>query len=85
MPRPAKSVIVTAPPVSIEPMKAAVEKGTVKSIHLQDGFDLIGSKKTASNKEAEIFELDHGVLMVSKKTKRKIIIPFGNIKGYELL
>jgi hypothetical protein len=58
-----------------------------KVMHMYAGVELIGSKTSVHQKEAEM-ELRPdlgGVRLVSKKTKRVILIPFANIKGVELL
>lgn len=57
----------------------------VKIIHMYAGLDLIGSKTSVDCKRADIYELAHGLLVVSKENKRKVVIPYNNIKGYELL
>lgn len=69
----------------IKPVEKEVIKGTVKVAHMRDGLDLMGSVTTLNTRNGEIYELKDGLLIVSKKTKRKIVIPFSNIKGYELL
>jgi hypothetical protein len=60
-------------------------KVLAKVVHLYTGLDLIGSKTSISSREAEIEILPFGVKIVSKKTKREILIPYANIKGAELL
>lgn len=60
-------------------------KPTVKVMHMHAGLDLIGSKTSHDHRASDIYELEHGLLLVSKKNKRKILVPFTNIRGYELL
>ena len=61
------------------------EKILAKTVHLGLGLDLIGSKTSVSNKEAELEITPFGVKMTSKKTGRVILLPFANVKGCELL
>ncbi len=80
-----KDTIVTAEPVKIEEPRSARPMPTVKSIHLHAGLDLIASKTSVNAKETDMYETSAGVLCVSKKTKRKVVIPYANIRGFELL
>ncbi len=57
----------------------------VKNVQMHAGLDLIGSKTSISNKNADLYELDHGILAVSRKEGRKVVIPYTNIRGYELV
>lgn len=57
----------------------------VKVVQLYAGLDLIGSKSSVSYKEADMEVTPEGILMISKKTKKRILLPFSNIKGAELL
>ena len=52
---------------------------------LKQGLDMIGSKTTVSNKDAELEVTSLGLKMKSKKTKRNVLIPWGNLRGVELL
>lgn len=86
MPRPAKSqeqqdIINRAH----QPDVGVKSKGTIKVAHLYAGLDLIGSKTSISNKHADMTEELHGIKMVSRGTNRTVVIPWSNIKGYELL
>ena len=49
------------------------------------GLDLMGSKMTISNRDAEIEVTPIGMRIKSKKTKRVILIPYANVKGAELI
>lgn len=60
-------------------------KVLAKVVHLYAGLDLIGSKTTVSNRDAEIEVTPVGMKMTSKKTKRIILLPWANVKGAELL
>lgn len=65
--------------------KTEKPKGTVRFAHLIEGLDLIGSKTTVSNRNGtQIFEQENGLRMVNKEG-RTVVIPFGNLRGYELL
>ncbi len=58
---------------------------TVKVAQFHVGIDLLGSKTSAQSKDSDIFELPNALLLRSKKNKRMVIIPFTNVRGYELL
>lgn len=89
------SVVEAAEVVSAEgadpAAKLSVPRGTVKTVQLINGLDLMASQMSASSDRANIFETPFGLKIVSKKVNRKtglirtIVIPFANIKGYELL
>lgn len=64
---------------------APKNKVLAKVVHLYAGLDLIGSKSTISQRDAEIEVTPIGMRMISKKTKRIILIPWANVKGAELL
>ena len=55
-----------------------------KVVHLYSGVDLMGSKTSIGEREAELNIVPYGVIITSKKSKRVILIPFSNIKGVEL-
>lgn len=57
----------------------------VKTIQMAIGCDLIGSKMSLGHKENEMTERPHGIEILSKKTGRIMLIPYTNIKGYEIL
>lgn len=63
---------------------AKTTKVLAKTVHLYAGLDLIGSKSTISSREAEIEVTPIGMRVVSKKTKRVILLPWANVKGAEL-
>jgi hypothetical protein len=56
-----------------------------KAIHIHAGVDLIGSRTSASHADADLTLTNQGVLIVSRKTKRSVLIPYANTKGIELL
>ncbi len=61
------------------------EQRKVRTMHLAIGVDLIGSKTSmAASKNIELTELEHGIQMHSKGSNRTVVIPWSNIKGYEL-
>lgn len=70
---------------AVEKVAASVEAPTVKIAHFYKGPDLIGTKSSCSYKNVNMYELKHGLLLVSKKEKRKVVVPFNNIVAYELL
>lgn len=80
----AKSNITTAPQVDLKALTTDF-KPTVRTVQLHAAPDLIGSKGHADYRTSDIYELPHGLMLVSKKTKRKVIIPYANIRAYELL
>jgi hypothetical protein len=61
------------------------EKPTVKLVQMHAGIDMIGSKVSIDSRRADIYERPTSVLIVSKETGRKVVIPHSNIRGYELL
>lgn len=65
--------------------KETKTKVLAKVIQLYTGVDLIGSKQSVNNRDAEMEVTPVGIKMLSKKTKRVILIPWSNIKGAELL
>lgn len=67
------------------PLPSDIGIPTVKVLHLYAGLDLIGSKTSINNKTADLYERPNSILMVSKGTNRKVVIPFSNVKGYELI
>lgn len=60
-------------------------KPTVKNVQMHAGLDMIGSKTSVSSRTADIYEVPHGLKIVSKGTGRRVVVPFTNIRGYELL
>lgn len=64
---------------------AKATKELVKVMHLYAGLELIGSKSTISMREADMWVVPMGVKMISRKTKRRILVPWSNIKGAELV
>lgn len=73
---------VTAPPSA--PLNTA-NKELVQVMHLYAGLELIGSKSSVNAKEALMWVTPMGVKMISKKSRRKILVPWSNIKGAELV
>ena len=64
---------------------AKAKKVLAKVVHLYSGLELIGSKTSLNAREAEIEITALGAKVVSKKTKRVILVPWSNIKGCELI
>ncbi len=60
-------------------------KVLAKVVHLYAGLELIGSKSSINNRESEVEVTPIGCKVVSRKTKRIVLIPWSNIKGVELL
>lgn len=59
---------------------------TVKHMQVHASIELMGNGMSYHAKDADMYELvGVGILVVSKKTKRKMVVPFSNIRGYELL
>ena len=57
----------------------------VKTVQLAVGLDLIGSKTSLqSGKNYEITATALGIKAVSKGSNRIIVIPYPNVKGFEL-
>lgn len=56
----------------------------VKALHMAVGCDLVGSRTSMTDRDSDMIELLHGVRVKSKKTGRVMVIPFDNIKGYEI-
>ena len=50
------------------------------------GLDLIGSKTSlASGRNYDIVATSLGIKVFSKASKRTVVIPYANIKGFELM
>lgn len=60
-------------------------KPTVKAVQMHAAPDMIGAKQSISSKNADIYEMPNSLLIVSKGTNRKVVIPFANVRAYELL
>ncbi len=71
--------------VGFVPAKAAATTATVKHVQMHAGVDLLGSKTSVHSGNSHIYEADKGLVVVGKKTGRKVVIPYNNIRGYELL
>ncbi len=56
-----------------------------KTVQIHAGLDLIGSKMSLSHKQGDMEVTPIGIKTKSKKTGRVIIVPWGNIKGAELM
>lgn len=53
--------------------------------HMAIGVDLIGSKTSMqASKTVDLWETDRGIEMYSKTSNRTLVIPYSNVKGYEL-
>ncbi len=73
-----------------KPKQTETRKGTVKTVHMHAGVELLGSATSISNKKAELIivnddKLGHGIMAASHNTPRRVVIPWANIRGYELL
>lgn len=64
---------------------ARPNKVYAKTIQIHAGLDLIGSKMSLSHKHGDLEVTPIGIKVVSRKTNRIVIIPWGNIKGAEIL
>lgn len=63
----------------------AKTKILAKVVQFYAGLDLMGSKMSSNQRDAELEVTPIGVKITSKKTKRLILIPWSNIKGVELI
>lgn len=62
------------------------DKIYAKTVHMAVGVDLLGAQMSLTAKRGASLEItDKGVLAISGKNGRKILIPFPNIKAIELL
>lgn len=61
------------------------KKIMAKVVHLGLGLDLIGSKTSVNNRQADLEVGPMGITMRSKSTNRVVLLPWANIKGCELL
>lgn len=66
-------------------MAAEKQRIMLKDTHLHSGLDLIGAKTSMNHRVAEMEATPLGVMIVSKKTKRRILVPWANVKGCELM
>ncbi len=63
----------------------APTRNTVKAVHLAIGIDLIGTKTSLeASKNLELEATAIGIHMYSNKTNRHVVIPYSNVKGFEL-
>lgn len=76
---------VKAPATTVTPEETAKDKPTIKNVQMHAGIDMIGSKTSINNSRADIYERATGILVISKETGRKVVIPHANIRGYELI
>lgn len=61
------------------------ERVLVKVVQLHTGVDLVGSRMSfASKKGTELEMTPIGIKMHSASTNRTIVIPYSNVKGFEL-
>lgn len=57
----------------------------VRAMQLAIGVDLIGSKMSmAASKNIDLEATPIGIRMFSKASNRTVIIPYSNVKGFEL-
>lgn len=58
----------------------------VKNVHMAVGLDILGSKMSfQSGREYDLEVLSYGIQITKKSQGRIVIIPYSNIKGFELL
>lgn len=58
----------------------------VKTVQIHAGLDLIGSRLSVQAKKGNVLtEEAMGIRIVSGETGRVVVIPYANVKGYELL
>lgn len=57
----------------------------VKRLHMYAGVDLIGAKTSmAENRNISLEATAIGIKMISKGTNRIVVIPYSNVKGFEM-
>lgn len=60
-------------------------KNRVKAFHMAIGVDLIGSKTSmAESRTMQLEATAIGIKMTSKNSGRIVVIPYSNVKGFEL-
>lgn len=60
-------------------------KNSVKAMQMAIGVDLIGAKLSmADSRTMDLEATAIGIKMTSKKSNRVIVIPYSNVKGFEL-
>ena len=57
----------------------------VKVVHFAVGLDLIGSKTSLTSTKYDIEATAIGIKAVSRASGRTIVVPYPNVKGFELL
>jgi len=57
----------------------------VQVVHFAIGLDLIGSKTSLSYTKYDIEATAIGIKAMSRTTGRTIVVPYSNVKGFELL
>lgn len=68
-----------------ESFRAIIFGKKVKTVHFAVGVDLLGYKTSmAANKNNQLEATPIGIRMISKGSGRDIIVPYANIKGFEL-
>lgn len=69
--------IKTIPPVNT--------KRLAKIVHMGIGCDLLGSQTSLNANRGNLLEVtDLGIVAVSKKNGRRVLIPWSNVRGCEL-
>ncbi len=70
---------------SVPTQAQAPGRNSVKACQLAIGTDLIGSKMSVeASKFLELEATAIGIHLYSKKTNRHVVIPYSNVKGFEL-
>ena len=60
-------------------------KNRALNLQLGVGLDMIGSRTSVrADKQTELEVTGVGVVMTSHKSKRKVLVPFANLRGVEL-
>lgn len=76
---------MAAPTTKKTDVSTRTEAPTVKDARFHAGVELMGSKTSANYKLADIYVTQYGLECVSKKEKRSVIVPWPNVRCYELL
>ncbi len=95
MARPKKALEIADADITIaEPVEAGWAKPDeilpevmlAKTVQLHVGVDLLGSKASLQSGRMATLEVhEYGIIAISKKNNRKVLIPWTNIRGCELL
>ncbi len=74
-----------APSVPVPKVEVPKSGTRVKSVHLAIGVDLLGSKTSLqSGRNATLEATAIGIKAYSKNSNRIVVIPYSNVKGFEL-